>query len=60
MTRLLPDSGGVLDQNYELIWAFTVIDDQYHQEMELKKNFEQRSGDLEALRQQLLQQQVHS
>lgn len=55
-TRLLPDAGGVLDQNYELIWAFGIIDDQYHTELELKKNFAQKSQDLEALRQQLLHQ----
>lgn len=55
MARLLPDAGGVLDQNYELTWAFGIIDDQYHTELELKKNFEQKSQDLEALRQQLLQ-----
>ena len=54
-TRVLPDAGGALDQNYELMWAFEIIDEQYTIEQDAKANFTQRKDDIEALRQQLLQ-----
>jgi hypothetical protein len=52
----LPDRGGILDQDWELLWAIAIIEDQYAQEQELKKNFEQKRGELEAIRQRLLQE----
>jgi hypothetical protein len=55
-TRVLPDAGGALDQNAELTWAFGIIEDQYAQETELKKNFAERSAKNEELRQSLIRQ----
>jgi hypothetical protein len=56
MARVLPEPGGMLDQDWELTWAFGIIEDQYSKELELKKNFEQRSAETEAIRQSLLRQ----
>lgn len=55
--RHLPDAGGVLDQDYMLMWAFGILDDAYEQEIDLKQTLERSAQDREALRQQLLAKQ---
>lgn len=58
LSRLLPDAGGVLDQSYELLWAFAIIDDQHQQELELQRNLEESKQNREELRQSLLRHQA--
>jgi hypothetical protein len=52
--RLLPYAGGVMDQPWEVVWAFGVIDDAYREERELKQEFEKSLKNATALRQSLL------
>lgn len=54
MARVLPDAGGALDQNWELTWAFGILEDAYTAEYELKTKMQRDSVQLEDLRQQLL------
>ena len=53
-TRILPDTGGLLDQDHETMWAFGVIDDAYRHEVDNKASLEKNKVNHEQLRQQLL------
>jgi hypothetical protein len=35
--RLLPEAGGVLDQDYMTMWAFDVIDTAYREEQQIEQ-----------------------
>lgn len=43
-----------MDQPWEVVWAFGVIDDAYREERELKQEFEKSLKNATALRQSLL------
>ncbi len=53
-TRILPDEGGALDQDYMLTWAFDIIDEAYAEEEKLKRELTSKMAEREQLRQQLL------
>ncbi len=55
-TRLFPDSGGALDQNYMVVWSWGVIDDAYYHELAAKATLEKNQVANEKLRRQLLSQ----
>ena len=51
--RVLPEVGSVLDQDYETMWAFEVIDELYSTENQLQQNLKDQAKNHEALLRQL-------
>jgi len=56
MSRPLPESGGVLDQDYMTTWAFEIIDEADSAERQYQQEVAKNQGAREALRQQLMAQ----
>lgn len=55
-TRILPDVGAALDQDYMTTYAFEIIDEAYEEEQKLQQQLKTQMKEREQLRQTLLAQ----
>lgn len=51
-----PNEGGILDQDYEYLWAFQILDEAYAFEQQLQSDMKNKAAEREKLRLQLLNQ----
>ncbi len=55
-TRVLPHTGGALDQDAHTMWAFDIIDRAYAEEIKIKTEEKTQAANREEVRQRLLAQ----